>query len=273
MLSIAQDLVYSINGGKKLTPKHVGLGSTVHQATRSKQLAQLFHSAGHVVSYDEILRLDTALAESTLQSMDTNGAVLPQNLVKGRFVYFSADNIDRNDCTSDGENSFHATQIAAWQRGTASTDLLKNIEPSHNSTISVPEAMKQILPVDMKEGNVTPQLKEMNANWFYESNGIPDCSLKTAAIDTAFMLTRQHEHTKSTWISFNQKYSTVESAKTTIGYMTIIQAPAHDIGTLNTIVHRIHQRSKLCLSSLCYPDNRPGALPSANGIEMENTTI
>src|ERR1043165_8456198 len=62
VLSIAQDLVYSVSGGKKLTPKHVGLGSTLHQATRSKQLVNLFHSAGHTVSYRDILKIDTALA-------------------------------------------------------------------------------------------------------------------------------------------------------------------------------------------------------------------
>ena len=37
VLSIAQDLVYSVSGGKKMTPKHVGLGSTLHQATMSKK--------------------------------------------------------------------------------------------------------------------------------------------------------------------------------------------------------------------------------------------
>ena len=46
-----------------------------------------------------------------------NGAVIPSNLMHGKFVHFSADNIDINDATLDGKNTFHATQIAAWQRG------------------------------------------------------------------------------------------------------------------------------------------------------------
>ena len=63
ILSIAQDLVYNISGGKHWTPKHLGLASTLHQATRSKELVQIFHNAGHVISYDNILQVDSALAK------------------------------------------------------------------------------------------------------------------------------------------------------------------------------------------------------------------
>lgn len=52
VLSVAQDLMYGVSGGKKWTPKHIGLGSTevryIRQRTRSKHLMQLFHNAGHL---------------------------------------------------------------------------------------------------------------------------------------------------------------------------------------------------------------------------------
>ena len=38
--SIGQDMVYAVCGDKKAPPKHVGLGLTLHQATRSKKLCQ-----------------------------------------------------------------------------------------------------------------------------------------------------------------------------------------------------------------------------------------
>ena len=50
ILSIGQDLVYNVSGGKTWTPKHLGLACTLHQATRSKGLVQLFHNAGHIIS-------------------------------------------------------------------------------------------------------------------------------------------------------------------------------------------------------------------------------
>ena len=38
------------------------------------------------------------------------------NLLTGKFVPFSADNIDILDEMMDGKNTVHATQILAWQR-------------------------------------------------------------------------------------------------------------------------------------------------------------
>ena len=111
VLSLVQDLIYSVSEGKRWTPKHVGLGSTLHQTTRSKQLVQLFHKAGHIISYRDILRLDTTLAKTTLASMDSeSGTTIPPNLNEGRFIHFSADSIDINESTLDGKNTFHATQ-------------------------------------------------------------------------------------------------------------------------------------------------------------------
>ena len=50
IVSVAQDMVYGASKEKMWTPKHVGLGLTLHQVTRSKQLVQLFHKAGHTIS-------------------------------------------------------------------------------------------------------------------------------------------------------------------------------------------------------------------------------
>ena len=117
VLSCAQDIVYWVRGGTKWTPKHVGLGSTLHQVTRSKDLFKLFNKAGHILSYDQILQVDTSLAEIVLKSLhQETGSVMPPNLLPGRFVHFSADNIDILDEMMDGKNTVHATQILAWQR-------------------------------------------------------------------------------------------------------------------------------------------------------------
>ncbi|KAK6171648.1 hypothetical protein SNE40_018093 [Patella caerulea] len=48
------------------------------------------------------------------------GSVIPPNLIADRFVFFTADNIGILDETLDGKYTFHATQVAAWQRGPAS---------------------------------------------------------------------------------------------------------------------------------------------------------
>ena len=40
------------------------------------------------------------------------------------------------------------------------------------------------------------------------------------------------------WTSFNQRHSEMSPEITSIGYMPIVQAPAHDLDTLNTVVLR-----------------------------------
>lgn len=69
ILSITQDTVYNLTGGKHWTPNYLGLRSALHQATKPKVFVNLFHNAEHTISY--ILQVDTALAENTLNRMDT----------------------------------------------------------------------------------------------------------------------------------------------------------------------------------------------------------
>ena len=66
ILSIAQDIVSFVIGGKYLTPKDISLAISLHQATCSRDLVHMFDRADHIISYHDILKLDTALAENTL---------------------------------------------------------------------------------------------------------------------------------------------------------------------------------------------------------------
>ena len=62
--------------------------------------------------------MDNSLAKETLFTMNKqNGAVIPPNLVPGRFTHYTVDNIDINDDTLEGKNTFHAMQMAGWQEG------------------------------------------------------------------------------------------------------------------------------------------------------------
>ena len=86
ILSVAQDIVFLASGGRKHTPKHLGLGLTVHQATRSKEFVQLIHSAGHSISYEAIRSAGTALANSVLLRYAEQGnTIIPMNFVNAQF--------------------------------------------------------------------------------------------------------------------------------------------------------------------------------------------
>lgn len=242
VLSIAQDLVYSVS--KRWTPKHVGLGSTLHQSTRSKDLVQLFHNAGHIISYDNILQVDTALAEKTLASMDeATGSVVPPNLVHNTFVHFTCDNIDINDSSLNGKDSFHATQVASWQRGPASDMGLNSLHPTTNkTTLEVPAVLEELIPagISFNDGRTEPTLTQnTEKEWFVASAEDNYGIRKAMATDMAFFILRQKETDARTgWTQFNQEQTDVDPPVTTVGYIPIVQAPAHELDTLNTVVVR-----------------------------------
>ena len=67
----------------------------------------LFNRAGHCLSYNQVLQIDTSLAQQTLQTLDkVTGAVTPSNLLAGLppehsqvskrspILQITADNID-----------------------------------------------------------------------------------------------------------------------------------------------------------------------------------
>ena len=157
ILSIGQDLVYNVSGGKKWTPKHSGL--------------QLFHNAGHIISHDSVLQVDSAMAESTVKYMNINtGAVITPNLLNNRFVYFSCDNIAISDSSLDGKDTFHATQVAAWQRGAPSHMGFRDLRPSSTTTLKVAEVMEVVLSSKVTIGRVEPLLSpHMKVDWFNKS--------------------------------------------------------------------------------------------------------
>ena len=103
ILSVAQDILYVSSKGRRLTPKHVGLGVTVHYATRSKSLVQLLHTAGHCASYECVLKVDTSMTASEIDRYKTNGnKIIRRNLKPGKFAQFAGDNINILEETIDG---------------------------------------------------------------------------------------------------------------------------------------------------------------------------
>lgn len=251
MMSIAQDIVYSISGGKKWTPKHVGLALTLHQKTRSRKLVGLFNSAGHCISYRQLMTVDTALAETTLKSLDrSTGAVIPPNLIPSdpektgevtdRLVHVTADNIDILNDTLDGKNTFHATQMVAFQRGGATTDdILKEMKPSRVRSLSAPSELGSIiLPSGFKEKQEPVFRKEFDKDEVFHFGEKRKCVVESEALDLSFIFTRQDADDKTSWSTFNELLSSNDQVLTAVGYLPMILNPAHELGTLNTVLQR-----------------------------------
>ena len=96
--SIAQDIVYGVSNRRKLTPKHVGLGLVLHQATRSEALVELFHAANHTFGIDTVRRIDTTIAQNILDRFAKTGYVyIPENIVNDRMLHWSCDRCARSN--------------------------------------------------------------------------------------------------------------------------------------------------------------------------------
>ena len=58
------------------------------------------------------------------------------------------------------------------------------------------------------------------------------------AKDMLFVIKRDKDDVKEGWTHFNQKLSNSEHEKSTVGYLPMILAPAHEYETLITVVQR-----------------------------------
>ena len=108
--SVAQGIICGVSNHKKLTPKHIGLGLALHQATRSEYLVQLFNAANNTIGIDTVRRFDNAIANNVLHRFVANGYVFNTDYIEpNRFIQFLCDNIDVLEASLDGKNTFHCT--------------------------------------------------------------------------------------------------------------------------------------------------------------------
>ena len=101
---------------KRETPLNVGLGLLLHQSTRSKGLIDHLSELSFCISYEKVLRIQTAMAESVAQRITENDRVyIPPLISPDSPVYFAIDNIDFKNDTRDGKGEFHGTRSIVYQ--------------------------------------------------------------------------------------------------------------------------------------------------------------
>jgi hypothetical protein len=77
------------------------------------------------LNYHDVLKIDTGLADKSLESLDVNtGCFVPHNLKDKVVTHFTADNIDINDSIKGFENKFRKTYINSlpWRPFSILTD-------------------------------------------------------------------------------------------------------------------------------------------------------
>ena len=85
---------------------------------------------------------------------------------------------------------------------------------------------------------------DMKADCFTQTSEQFSAVQKAQATDIDFFISRTSQKPTPSWTMYNDKASTFNLEKTTVGYLPIIQAPASDLDTLNTVVKRVLHISK-----------------------------
>ena len=181
ILSICQDIIFLSSRGHTLTPKHVGIGLTIHQATRSKQLVQLLHAAGHSANYETVLRMDNTIANDVLQRYSESGNVfVPRNFTgttdPAGYTGFAVDNIDINEETLNGMGTFHATQVAAFRQkeeGEPAMDIELSPKSEMRLDVQVPSELHELADLSLDNKKPEPELQNTVVSEWYT----PDSSL------------------------------------------------------------------------------------------------
>ena len=99
--------------------------------------------------------------------------------------------------------------------------------------------MQQLDVANVVEGKSAPLFTDtVEMEWYTINEDDSNVAIEARAKDMTFIVQRQNKDIRASWSSFNQRLSNANQEVTTVGYMPIIQAPAHDMDTLNTVVRR-----------------------------------
>ena len=106
--------------------------------------------------------------------------------------------------------------------------------------MNVPDAIGELCPAYNMPDKANPVFAAPVKKTWFDSPAVDvtDSVKRTIATDMAFFLHRQQAQDKPGWTIFNEKHSQVDPEQTTLGYMPIILAPAHELDTLNKVGKR-----------------------------------
>ena len=83
----------------------------LHVKTLKKELIDRLHALGMSISYDNVLRLSSHVANAVCEHFKETDKVWPPNL---KANVAAVDNIDHNASSTTATNSFHGTVLALY---------------------------------------------------------------------------------------------------------------------------------------------------------------
>ena len=108
-------IYYIIHNGKQKTTFHISLTGVIHDTCRSKTLIQIMNRLGLCISYDEMEKIDTGLAQRTINTAGVNRTPIPSTIKNNVLLHGAMDNFDHDENTPSGIGGSHDTILMVFQ--------------------------------------------------------------------------------------------------------------------------------------------------------------
>ena len=240
VLSIAQDILYLKTRGRLTTPKHVALSMAVRHLTGSSQLIGLLNGLGHSVSQTTTLEHDTALA---IQQLLKGPLPIPAGIEKGFFSTMVWDNNDFGEETLSGKGTTHNTNGIIIQRHSTPQQSTMDHQPLPRSRVrslqAPPTNLSPFFGIGGGQKDFGPapigESIDVSVDPFVSSRDSPD------KLDGIHMLIRNYADRNikiPSWTGFNTVIAKDVPAKSTVGYLPVIDAAPTKMETIQTLMER-----------------------------------
>lgn len=146
----------------------------------------------------------------------STGVAVPSNFVRAptepvetisSIIHVTADNIDIQMDTLDGEKSFHGTQMVAFQRNSESLEkvVLSPFERQGGRKLRVPAEIKKLLPPRVQAHKTEPVFRQTPKLDWFNTEEMPVEVQTAKVLDLAFLLHRD----KASQVSFISRMVTL----------------------------------------------------------------
>jgi hypothetical protein len=259
-LSLAECLIF--NNNKSNTPLHTGLAVQMHHDYGKRGIIDTLFSHGFCISYDELRRFMTAIAQDQIARIEA-GTYVPINLIPmdegGQMIHEGADNIDINAETIDGKNTFHSMGRVVFQK--QSTDQPSRqphvIKPSRQKSLNTEtcKPLTQCLtyqkpaqrPEPPRRDNAMQLMSSCGSNTEPEHNlaWLLMRNLSRGILSLPDDMVIPDIQTIPFWTGYNYILAEQETTQTCVTYKPIIDAPPTDLSTVYTTMK---QCQEMCAS-------------------------
>ena len=237
---LCQDIMFLHSRGTRPTPKSIALGMTMRHLTGSKLVSQILSGFGHSISYDAVLRAETAIAQKHAAAVDT----VPERFVKHKFTLLVYENIDfAEETISGGGTTHHINGIMVQLKKEDQPDIRLQHISERQGTSSQPRSLARsfqcrssdIAPffVTRKEGPQTLSVPSDESIHTKAVELLKECNV----LDTRFAILKSQptDPPLPSWTAFNINQSK-PLPESVVHYLPVIDASPTELSTVRHIL-------------------------------------